>query len=167
MGMTFWTKLSRALQNAINAAPSLDPNRVRESIELMEEMERAAEAYADQIRFVLAHSRVETYFDPRTRQFYTRLVYTGPIRHGPHGTEFVPDSGEDIPPNPPRRPPRPIDPRRLALRTLGFKTTDNPSQAEIRERYLDLAKRYHPDRNPRGAERMKKITVAYAELVDK
>lgn len=66
---------------------------------------------------------------------------------------------EQAPPPPPPRPPA----DRLArhLRTLGFKKAEKPTPDDVRARYLDLAKRYHPDLNPRGAERMKKITEAY------
>lgn len=63
------------------------------------------------------------------------------------------------PPPPLGRPPA----DRLArhLRTLGFKKAEQPKPEDVRARYLDLAKRYHPDLNPRGAEKMKRITEAY------
>jgi hypothetical protein len=69
----------------------------------------------------------------------------------------------EAPPPPPRSPRQTTPGDRLArhLRTLGFKKAEHPTAAEVRARYIDLAKRYHPDVNPRGAERMKRITEAY------
>lgn len=63
---------------------------------------------------------------------------------------------------PPPPPPRPAGDRLARhLRTLGFKKAEHPTAEDVRARYLDLAKRYHPDVNPRGAERMKRVTEAY------
>ena len=65
------------------------------------------------------------------------------------------------PPKQPRPPATPADRLARHLRTLGFKKVERPTAEDVRARYLDLAKRYHPDVNPRGIERMKRITEAY------
>ena len=38
------------------------------------------------------------------------------------------------------------------LRIMGFSITQNPTEAEVKSRYKQLAKRYHPDRATPGGE---------------
>jgi curved DNA-binding protein CbpA len=53
----------------------------------------------------------------------------------------------------------------LALfRRLGV-NVENISQRDFRIRYFALAKRYHPDRNPKGAELMANINSARAAIL--
>ena len=49
-----------------------------------------------------------------------------------------------------------------ALSVLGLRR--GADQNEIRSRYRELMRRYHPDINPSGLETAKKITVAYGLL---
>jgi curved DNA-binding protein CbpA len=54
----------------------------------------------------------------------------------------------------------------LALfRRLGV-NVETMSQRDFRIIYFNLAKRYHPDRNPRGAELMAKINAARATILN-
>jgi curved DNA-binding protein CbpA len=41
-----------------------------------------------------------------------------------------------------------------------------PNTGDLRIIYFSLAKRYHPDRNPRGAELMAKINAARAIILN-
>ncbi|KAI7887553.1 DnaJ domain-containing protein [Mucor mucedo] len=49
-------------------------------------------------------------------------------------------------------------------KTLGV--TENATSCEIRKAYYKLAKNYHPDKNPNGTEKFKKISNAYETLSD-
>ncbi|KAI7887569.1 uncharacterized protein EV154DRAFT_484948 [Mucor mucedo] len=49
-------------------------------------------------------------------------------------------------------------------KTLGV--TENATSSEIRKAYYKLAKTYHPDKNPNGTEKFKKISNAYEILSD-
>lgn len=89
-----------------------------------------------------------------------------PLAGAPDPNGFPPGAPGQRPPPPPPRPPRQVDGRRLALRALGFKTGENPDMPAISARFKDLARRYHPDVNKRGAERMKKLSAAYQFLKD-
>jgi curved DNA-binding protein CbpA len=54
----------------------------------------------------------------------------------------------------------------LALfRRLGV-NVDTVSQRDFSTSYLALAKRYHPDRNPRGAELMANINAARTAILN-
>jgi curved DNA-binding protein CbpA len=54
----------------------------------------------------------------------------------------------------------------LALfRRLGV-NVENMSQRDFRIRYFALAKRYHPDRNPKDAELMANINAARAAILN-
>jgi curved DNA-binding protein CbpA len=54
----------------------------------------------------------------------------------------------------------------LALfRRLGV-NVENMSQRDFRIRYFALAKRYHPDRNPKYAELMTNINAARAAILN-
>jgi len=54
----------------------------------------------------------------------------------------------------------------LALfRRLGA-NVENMSQLEFRIRYFDIAKRYHPDRNPHNAELMANINSARTTILN-
>lgn len=77
-----------------------------------------------------------------------------------HYAQPPPGAGAPPPPPPGRTPSK----RRLALKTLGFPAAADPTPEEIRSHYKDLARRLHPDRNPRGEERMKRVNVAYQYL---
>ena len=52
-----------------------------------------------------------------------------------------------------------------ALSALEFNITDIPSVEEITKRYKKLALKYHPDKNPDGAEEFRRITEAYKYLL--
>jgi curved DNA-binding protein CbpA len=55
----------------------------------------------------------------------------------------------------------------LALfRRLGI-DVETMSSRDFSLAYFDLAKRYHPDRNPRGAELMANINAARATIVNR
>ena len=51
------------------------------------------------------------------------------------------------------------------FRRLGV-DAETMSRADFRISYFALAKRYHPDRNPRGAELMANINAARAAIVN-
>jgi curved DNA-binding protein CbpA len=51
------------------------------------------------------------------------------------------------------------------FRRLGV-NVETMSQRDFRIIYFSLAKRYHPDRNPRGAELMAKINAARAIILN-
>jgi hypothetical protein len=68
---------------------------------------------------------------------------------------------------PPRRPAARSDSkRRLALKTLGYPPSANPTPDEIRARYKELAIKFHPDKpeNAKRADRMTRVNVAYQYL---
>ena len=54
---------------------------------------------------------------------------------------------------------------KLLYHHLGLKTED-VDQAGIRKAYFQQARKYHPDKNPEGAEQFKAIAQAYAILSD-
>ena len=54
--------------------------------------------------------------------------------------------------------------RREALRVLGL-ATERPTRGEIRSRYRELMRRYHPDVNPKGLEMAKALNNAYGLLI--
>ena len=51
-----------------------------------------------------------------------------------------------------------------ALISLGFKANENPTENEIKVAYKKLALRFHPDKNPQGADKFKEISEAYQFL---
>jgi curved DNA-binding protein CbpA len=57
-----------------------------------------------------------------------------------------------------------VDRIREALETLGLPTL--VTRREIKERYRQLARRYHPDRNEGDAKRMMEINRAYETLME-
>jgi hypothetical protein len=89
--------------------------------------------------------------------------------HNPHGIRVEDDFGafqNDAEPHSPRRPERILS----RLQMMAFDTLHLPHSAtliEIKARYKELVKRYHPDANggDRGAEeRLKQVIKAYGVL---
>jgi DnaJ-class molecular chaperone len=89
--------------------------------------------------------------------------------HNPHGIRVDDDFGtfqNDTEPQGPRRPERTL----TRLQMMAFDTLHLPHSAtliEIKARYKELVKRYHPDANggDRGAEeRLKQVIKAYGVL---
>ena len=64
-------------------------------------------------------------------------------------------------PNPKAAP----NPRSPLLTALGLRDDQDTPQA-IRSAYRRLALRFHPDKNPAGAESFKEILAAYEELIE-
>ena len=52
-----------------------------------------------------------------------------------------------------------------ALRTLEFSGNSMPDESSLKERYRDLVKKFHPDINPEGLEKTRKINSAYSLVV--
>jgi DnaJ-class molecular chaperone len=57
-----------------------------------------------------------------------------------------------------------LDEARALFRRLGI-NVDAITQREFRMSYFALARRYHPDRNPRGGELMANINAAKAVIL--
>jgi hypothetical protein len=69
------------------------------------------------------------------------------------------------PKQPAANPKAPVNPRIPFLTVLGLREDQDTAPA-IRSAYRRLALRFHPDKNPGGAERFKEILAAYETLIE-
>jgi hypothetical protein len=112
--------------------------------------------------FLQAHQLNATFVNGRLYVTITPKTPTG-------FEEYATNGGRPPGWTPPRPPPapKPRDQAADALRVMGFKKgQDKPTHEELRDRYLHLAREFHPDRNKTktAAERMTRINQAYQWL---
>ena len=56
---------------------------------------------------------------------------------------------------------------RDSLKILGFNLSDNVSERQVRRRYIELARKYHPDKNvPAESGRNKEEATVYFQLIN-
>ena len=79
---------------------------------------------------------------------------------------------KNLPPSPPRNNAK-YNPEgvgtnlRDSLGVLGFNLSNNVSERQVRRRYMDLARKYHPDKNvPAESGRNKEEATIYFQLIN-
>jgi hypothetical protein len=124
-----------------------------------------------QLQELFRNSHLEIVF--QNGQFYARLVQNAGGTFEEYATNGGRPPGWTPPHNQPGPPPRrPPDAQAMLKvlgylrRDLGYMGEDKPTPEELRQRYLELARQFHPDVNgsKAAAERMTRINQAYQWL---